>query len=100
MRFVESSVVIAKSPELVLSAFTQVDHLQKWWGVERSLIELRPGGLYSLVWKITDDAMGFVTTGYGRSIYSRLSIEDREHGVLQSPTTCFGADGAYGSCHT
>lgn len=63
MRFVESSVVIAKPPELVLNAFTDINHLKNWWGVERSFIELKRGGLYSLVWKITGDAMGFVTTG-------------------------------------
>ena len=38
-------------------------HLKNWWGVEKALIELKPGGLYSLVWKITNDSMGFVTTG-------------------------------------
>jgi uncharacterized protein YndB with AHSA1/START domain len=63
MRFIESSVVIAKPAELVLNAFTDINHLKNWWGVERSFIELKRGGLYSLVWKITGDAMGFVTTG-------------------------------------
>jgi uncharacterized protein YndB with AHSA1/START domain len=62
-RFVESSVVIAKPPGLVLNAFTDMNHLKNWWGVERSFIDLKRGGLYSLVWKITDDAIGFVTTG-------------------------------------
>lgn len=63
MRFVESSVFIPRPAKLVLSAFTDATHLKNWWRVERSCIELKPGGLYSLVWKITDDAMGFVTTG-------------------------------------
>ena len=63
MRFVQSSVVITKPPELVLSAFTEINHLKNWWGVERSFIELKRGGLYSLVWKISGDTMGFVTTG-------------------------------------
>lgn len=63
MRFVESSVVVQKPPDLVLNAFTDFYHLKNWWGVEKALIELKPGGLYSLVWKITNDSMGFVTTG-------------------------------------
>ena len=63
MRFVESSVFIDRPPEMVLSAFTNPEYLRDWWGVERSLIDLKKGGLYSLVWGITDGAMGFVTTG-------------------------------------
>lgn len=63
MRFVQSSVVIAKPPALVLTAFTDINHLKNWWGVERSFIELKRGGLYSLVWKVSGDSLGYVTTG-------------------------------------
>ncbi len=62
MRFVESSIVINKSPGMVLSAFTNPDHLKNWWGVERSLIDLKKGGLYALVWQ-SNNAMDFVSTG-------------------------------------
>jgi len=37
--------------------------LRAWWDVERSLIEKRIGGLYTLVWNITDKGFGFVSTG-------------------------------------
>jgi len=63
MRYVESSVVINKPAQLILDAFTDEKHLRNWWGVERSLIDLRKGGVYSLVWQIKGEAMGFVTTG-------------------------------------
>lgn len=62
MRFVESSILIDKPASVVLSAFTDHQHLKNWWGVERSLIELKKGGLYSLVWQ-TNNAINFVSTG-------------------------------------
>ncbi|HEY3403186.1 MAG TPA: SRPBCC domain-containing protein [Ohtaekwangia sp.] len=63
MRNVEASIIIHKSPEVVLSAFTDGPHLQNWWMVERSHIDLRKGGLYSLVWQISEKGMGYVSTG-------------------------------------
>jgi len=62
-RLVEASVLIVKPPEFVLSAFTDDRHLKNWWAVERSFIQLKRGGLYSLVWNVSGDTMGFVTTG-------------------------------------
>ena len=63
MRSVESTIIIHKKPDLVLKAFTEHLHLKNWWKVERSLIELKKGGLYSLVWQIADSGMGYVSTG-------------------------------------
>ena len=63
MRTVKASIVIHKHPDLVLKAFTDQFHLKNWWGVERSLVELKKGGLYSLVWQVGDQGMGFVSTG-------------------------------------
>jgi hypothetical protein len=37
--------------------------LRTWWDVERTLIEKRVGGSYTLVWNITDKGFGFVSTG-------------------------------------
>ena len=63
MRNVQATIVIDASPGKVLSAFTTPVHLHRWWGVERSLIELKKGGLYSLAWEITSSGMRFVTSG-------------------------------------
>jgi uncharacterized protein YndB with AHSA1/START domain len=63
MRTVKASIVIHKHPDIVLKAFTDPFHLKNWWGVERSLVELKKGGLYSLVWQIGDQGMGYVSTG-------------------------------------
>lgn len=62
-RHIESSVHIHASPQKVLNAFVDPVYLKDWWGVERSLIELRSGGMYSLAWEITDRGIGFVSTG-------------------------------------
>lgn len=63
MRSVEATVTVKLPPAKVLEAFISHDQLRQWWGVERSLIDLRKGGLYSLVWEISDKGMGYVTTG-------------------------------------
>ena len=63
MRNVQTTIIIDALPDKVLSAFTTPAHLHQWWGVERSLIELKKGGLYSLVWDISENGMRYVTTG-------------------------------------
>jgi uncharacterized protein YndB with AHSA1/START domain len=78
MRSVESSVLIKLPPDKVLNAFTNPEELWQWWGVERSLIELKKGGLYALIWEISDQGMGYVTTGIIKEYIPgcQLSIED------------------------
>ncbi len=66
MRTVERSIEIATTPSQVIKAFTEPELLKAWWGVERSLVEKRPGGLYSLIWNISGQGMGYVTTGIVR----------------------------------
>lgn len=63
MRSVYAEKVIACSPEVILDAFTDQTHLQHWWGVSRSLIELKPGGLWTLAWDRDAQVMQYVSTG-------------------------------------
>lgn len=63
MRKVEAQTEIKSSPQNILSAFINPKMLNEWWGVERQLIQLKPGGIYSLVWKITESGIGFISTG-------------------------------------
>lgn len=63
MRKVEVKTEIHASPETIISAFTDSDMLRDWWGVERTLIDKRPGGLYTLAWNISNKGLGFVSTG-------------------------------------
>ena len=63
MRKTEASVDISLSREDVLDVFIKQEHLRKWWGVRRSLIELKKGGLYSLVWQSNDQYVDYVSAG-------------------------------------
>lgn len=46
-----------------MSLFTEFKHLRNWWSVERALIDLRNGGVYTLVWGISAEGMNYVSTG-------------------------------------
>jgi len=63
MRKVEAKIDVKAKPEKIIQAFTDSKMLSDWWGVERNLIELKPGGLYSLAWKITENGFGYISTG-------------------------------------
>ncbi len=63
MKKVESKIKINATPETVIAAFTDPKMLNDWWGVERQLIQLRPGGIYSLAWKISESGFGYISTG-------------------------------------
>lgn len=63
MRKVEVIIDIEATPEKIISAFTDYDMLNDWWGVERNLIDKKAGGLYTLAWNISDKGFGYVSTG-------------------------------------
>ncbi len=71
-------MLISLPPEKVMAAFYQPDLLKGWWGVERSLIELRPGGLYTLIWEVSKNGIGYVSTGIIKEyeLNELLVIED------------------------
>ena len=63
MRAVNSSIEIHVKPSEVINAFVEPHALQEWWGVQRSLIEARPGGSYILAWDISKAGMKYITSG-------------------------------------
>ncbi len=63
MRKVSCQTEINVSPEKVIQAFTNSDKLKGWWGVERSFIELKPGGIYTLAWGISGNGIKYISTG-------------------------------------
>ncbi len=63
MKKVEVNIRIDTKPQNVIEAFTNPTMLKEWWGVEKTLIELRQGGLYTLAWNISEDGIGYVSTG-------------------------------------
>lgn len=62
-RSVSADIDISCDLKLALQAFTEHKHLNGWWGVAKSLIQLEPGGGYSLSWQENDQSINYVTTG-------------------------------------
>ena len=63
MRLVASSIDIQTTPGKALEAFLRHEHLKSWWGVARSLVEPRAGGLYTLAWDISENGIKYVCSG-------------------------------------
>lgn len=63
MKEVKAQIDLTQSPEIILKAFSDPDMLRGWWGVERSLIELKKGGMYMLAWQITEKGFGYISAG-------------------------------------
>jgi uncharacterized protein YndB with AHSA1/START domain len=63
MRKVEVTIDINSSPKAIISAFTDPDKLRDWWNVEKTLINKKVGGLYTLTWSLSDKGFGYVSTG-------------------------------------
>ena len=74
MRKVESSIAISCKPEQVIAAFLAQQHLHKWWGVERSLIEKRINGTYALAWEISESGIKYLWTGLISSYDPRCEL--------------------------
>lgn len=62
-RKVEVSLVIKGKAEKIIEAFTDFEMLKDWWNVEKCLINKMVGGIYTLVWGISDDGFQYVSTG-------------------------------------
>jgi hypothetical protein len=63
MRLVAASIDIEAKPDKILQAFLRQEHLHKWWGVSRSLIEPKAGGLYTLAWEINESGFKYISSG-------------------------------------
>lgn len=84
MRKVELNISIDVLPEKVIMAFLDFQMLNKWWQVERSLIEKCIGGVYALAWQVTENGFGFVSTGIIKN-YEPFSILEIEKLVYLNP---------------
>ena len=63
MRLVAASIDIEAKPDKILQAFLRQEHLHAWWGVARSLIEPKAGGLYTLAWEISEQGIKYISSG-------------------------------------
>lgn len=63
MRKVEVNILIKTKPKNVIKAFTDPKMLSEWWNVEKTLIEKKEGGLYTLAWNMSEKGFGYVSSG-------------------------------------
>jgi uncharacterized protein YndB with AHSA1/START domain len=63
MRQVESSIEINANSAAVIDAFLEAKHLEGWWGVQRSLVEKKLNGVWTLAWAISDAGIKYTSTG-------------------------------------
>lgn len=61
--------------------------LRDWWQVEKTLVEPKPGGLYTLAWAVTKKGMGYVSPGIIKTyrLESELVIENFVYLNLDKP---------------
>ncbi|MCB0656970.1 MAG: SRPBCC domain-containing protein [Saprospiraceae bacterium] len=74
MRKVDVHILIKTDPAGVIRAFTDPSLLRDWWSVEKSFIELRTGGLYTLAWQVTAQGIGYITTGIIHSYHPEAEL--------------------------
>jgi uncharacterized protein YndB with AHSA1/START domain len=72
MKFVDCTIEIKTSPVKIIRAFTIEEILKGWWGVEKSFIELKAGGIYTLAWFVSE---------YGIKHFSTRVIKEFTPGV-------------------
>jgi hypothetical protein len=63
MRTIETKIHVAVRPETALQAFLQLEAMQKWWSVDRGLVEAREGGVWALAWERSEHGFKYVITG-------------------------------------
>jgi hypothetical protein len=90
MRNVDAIVEIAVSPDKVISAFTEPSWLKAWWGVEKTLIELKQGGIYTLAWGISGAGIKYVSTGIIKEYYPRQLLHIEKYIYLNTGKAFLG----------
>ena len=63
MKKVEVNIFINTKSASVIRAFTDPKMLREWWGVEKSMIETKIGGVYTLTWGVSESGIQYVSTG-------------------------------------
>ncbi len=63
MRSVEALIIIKARPIEVTNAFVEQEHLKAWWGVARSLVEAKIGGVWAVAWEISEAGIKYVSSG-------------------------------------
>lgn len=76
MRKVEHYIEISTSPQNVIDAFTELNQLTEWWGVESAYIQKQEGGIYALAWKDKQHGgLSYVNSGTVKALQPGRSLE-------------------------
>ncbi len=84
MRKVEATILIHSSSDQIIKAFTDINMLHGWWNVERAFIEKHIGGVYTLIWSISEKGFGYVSTGIIKN-YNADSVLEIDKLVYLNP---------------
>ena len=79
-----SQVNIASDPQTCMKAFTDPGMLKAWWGVEKSLINTYPGGLYTLGWDVSESGFRYVVSGIVKA-YTEGALLEIENYIYMHP---------------
>ena len=80
MKAVRNSINVACEPERAIHIFLRQEDLNHWWGVEKSFIENKAGGCYTLCWMISEHGAKYVSTGVIETLEpTRLSITNMQY---------------------
>ena len=67
--------------------------LNGWWGVEKALVEKREGGVYALVWDISESGFRYVATGIIKSYKADAILEIENYTYLNLKMPIMGPMG-------
>lgn len=78
MKTAECSIEVKTNAGKIIQAFTDEKMLKNWWGVEKTFIELKPGGVYCIAWFVSVDGIKYISTGIIREYdtKSKLHVGD------------------------
>jgi hypothetical protein len=63
MRKTEVQTSIRAAAHQITGAFLIHEHLKGWWYVQRSLVEPKKGGVWTLAWEVTEAGIKYVSSG-------------------------------------
>ena len=90
LKFVKQHIQISSSAERILEAFVRIEDLSKWWGVEKCNIELKKGGLYILLWGVSENGVKYTSTGIVESFISDRILHIRDAAYISTDRPILG----------
>jgi uncharacterized protein YndB with AHSA1/START domain len=63
MRHVETTIRVEAPPEVLIRAFSDVEAMRQWWGVDCGLVKPQEDGVWALAWEHSSKGFKYVMTG-------------------------------------